>query len=321
MSPRPTRVGVGLWTMRSTANRPAHHAALYRDAIKAAVAAEQCGFDSLWLAEHRFWYDGWCPQPIHPAAAMLAATSRLRIGTAMYLLPQHEPSAAVITARTVSELSDHRLELGVSIGYRAEEYSGMGLDIRQRVSLMETALDAFARDAPNIPLWMGGMAPAAIRRAARRGTGLMLPPTLSIHKVKALIDLAGQEASACGRARPSIGMLKDIWVAETDDMARMYYLPRLRRHYEEYATAWWARDEGEPDPVKVEDQIRRSVETAFIGSPERIADQLNELVDAGVELLVLQFHCEYTKEHSMNQMRLLSEVLLPRITGATAVGR
>ena len=68
-------VGVGLWNMRSTAAQAGEHAGRVQRAATGRPAAEALGFHSLWLAEHHFWYDGWCPAPLTAAAAVLGATS------------------------------------------------------------------------------------------------------------------------------------------------------------------------------------------------------------------------------------------------------
>ena len=118
------RVGVGLWTLQSTQaaprNLPGSYAALPDDARR----VEALGYDSLWLAEHRFWYDGWCPQPLVAIAAAAAATTRLRFGTAMLLLPQHPPDAFARLAGSVAELSGGRLDLGVGLPQEHREDRG-----------------------------------------------------------------------------------------------------------------------------------------------------------------------------------------------------
>ena len=53
--------GVGLWGMQSTRNAPLAHSTLYRRLAEDAQFAEHVGFESLWLTEHRFWYDGYLP--------------------------------------------------------------------------------------------------------------------------------------------------------------------------------------------------------------------------------------------------------------------
>ncbi|HVX21380.1 MAG TPA: LLM class flavin-dependent oxidoreductase [Acidimicrobiales bacterium] len=305
-------VGVGLWNMRATARRPAAAPALYRGAVDDAVAAERHGFDSLWFGEHRFWYDGWCPQPLHVATAAAAATTRLHLGTAMYLLPQHDPAGTVDTLRTATALVGDRLELGVSLGYRPEEYAGMGLGMDHRVGLMNRALDQLAGAGLTGRVWVGGMAEAAVRRAGRRGLSLMLPPTIDVKKVRSLVAAARDEAAAHGTTVPRVGILKDVWVDTAAPAAREYYLPRLTQHYAEYVTAWWARGaDGTIDLGRVGPQVRRNVAAALVGRPAEVAERLAELVDAGVDTLVLQYATEETRSRGAEQMAALADGLLP----------
>ena len=103
------RLGISLWTMQSTAARPGLGRALYRRFPEDVVVAEELGFDSIWVGEHRLWYCGWCPAPLHALAAAAAATTRIRLGTAMYLVPQHEPVSAARAIARLDELSGGRV--------------------------------------------------------------------------------------------------------------------------------------------------------------------------------------------------------------------
>src|SRR6187200_422679 len=121
---------------------------LYADLIDDSRAAEDLGFDSLWLAEHRFWYDGWCPQPLIAAASALSSTRRLRVGTAMHLLPQHDPLRSATAFHTLRSMFGDRFQLGVGLGYRDEEYDGVGLARARRGRLMDSALDVLFDTRP-----------------------------------------------------------------------------------------------------------------------------------------------------------------------------
>jgi alkanesulfonate monooxygenase SsuD/methylene tetrahydromethanopterin reductase-like flavin-dependent oxidoreductase (luciferase family) len=311
-------VGLGLWNMRATARRSSAFPALYDAAIADAVAAERLGFDSLWFGEHRFWYDGWCPQPLLVAAAAASATTRLHLGTAMLLLPQHDPRGIRQTMRTLQQFHGDRIELGVSLGYRPEEYAGVGLSMRARVRLMNQALDTLGEEPSPVRTWVGGMAVPAIQRAARRGLSLMLPPTLPLRKVRSLIDMARQEAAAHDTEVPRIGILKDTWIDKDANAARQFYVPRLSSHYTEYVTAWWARDEaGVVDRSRVAPQVERNVAAALVGRADDVAEQLLELVDAGVDTVVLQFCTEETRRHGREQMEELAADLLPLLRSAS----
>src|ERR1700742_3779318 len=116
------RLGVGLWTFQSTAAAPASLHGLYRDFAEDVALLEHLGFHSAWTAEHRGWYDSWCPAPLHALALAAARTRRLRLGTAMLLLAQHDPVAAGRAAMTLDRLSEGRLELGAGLGHRDAEF-------------------------------------------------------------------------------------------------------------------------------------------------------------------------------------------------------
>src|SRR5215210_6761072 len=103
--------------MQSTAARPGNIPRLYRQYADDAQMLEEHGFHSMWSAEHRIWYDGWCPALFHAAAFAAAQTERLRFGTGMALLPQHDAVAFARTVATLDRLSGGRVDLGVALGH------------------------------------------------------------------------------------------------------------------------------------------------------------------------------------------------------------
>src|SRR6202000_209066 len=85
------RIGLGLWTVRSMASWPRHAVGGFSELVDDALLAQELGFHSIWSAEHRIWYDGWCPAPLLALAHVAGATDRLRLGTAVLLASQHDP--------------------------------------------------------------------------------------------------------------------------------------------------------------------------------------------------------------------------------------
>ncbi|WP_411080886.1 LLM class flavin-dependent oxidoreductase [Streptomyces sp. cmx-18-6] len=89
--------------------------ALHR-AVRSAEAAEEAGLDSVWLAEHHFVPYGVCPSATTLAALLLGRTRRIRVGTAVSVLPSHHPVALGEQAALLHLTSGGRFSLGVGRG-------------------------------------------------------------------------------------------------------------------------------------------------------------------------------------------------------------
>ena len=135
------------------------------------------------------------PDPWATIAAMAARTTRLRFATMVYILPLRHPLEVAKTVGTVALLSGGRVALGCGAGWIREEYDALGVDFAtrgRRFDEMIAVLRALWRggmvehhgrcfDLPRlqmsptpaapVPIWVGGLAPAALRRAARLGDG------------------------------------------------------------------------------------------------------------------------------------------------------
>ncbi|WP_084725544.1 LLM class flavin-dependent oxidoreductase [Streptacidiphilus melanogenes] len=92
------------------------HAEALERTVSAAVAAEQAGLDSVWLAEHHFVPYGVCPDAATLAGLLLGRTRRVRIGTAVSVLPTHHPVRLGEQAALLHLTSGGRFTLGVGRG-------------------------------------------------------------------------------------------------------------------------------------------------------------------------------------------------------------
>lgn len=322
-------VGLGLWSMQATAFAPAGWPAMYAALADEAREVEALGFDGMWFAEHHFWYDGWCPQPVVAAAVAAAATSTLRVGTAMHLLPQHDPVEVARMATTLHRLSGGRLDLGFGLGYRDAEFDGVGLEIRRRGTRMDHGLDHLAehwgatatgRAASAPRVMVGGLAPKAIERAAKRGLGLLLPPSLRATEVATALAnarlIAAQHNTSVGR----IGMMIDVWLDDDGDCAREFFIPRLRTHYKEYAGAWW-QIKGRPGfevPDSLERQMDRSAAAMVVGNVDEVTARLVELAEVGIDVFGLQIQSDVTRDRWRDVAANLAKRVVPTLKAVAA---
>src|SRR3979409_2093012 len=82
--------------MQSPSARSAQE--IFDRALDIGQAAEDLGFHNIWLAEHHFSTYGYLPRPVQLATYIAAKTTRLRVGTAVIVVPLHHP--LIITEET-----------------------------------------------------------------------------------------------------------------------------------------------------------------------------------------------------------------------------
>ena len=113
----------------------------YQETIEQIVYAEELGFDTAWLAELHFNASfSVMPAPLLVAAAVAQRTTRIRLGTAVLLLPLHHPLRVAEEAAVVDLLSHGRVELGVGRGMIAIHFQGFNVPREENRERFEEAV-------------------------------------------------------------------------------------------------------------------------------------------------------------------------------------
>lgn len=241
---------------------------LLRPQRMAAVArrAEELGFESVWLPEHlvfpveiasRYPYSPDGGAPINPATPLLdpfillaqvaALTSKIRIGTNIYILPLRHPISTARMAMTLDLVSGGRLSFGVGAGWLAEEFAAVDVDFDSRGARTRECVRAIRAlwtedeiefhgrfysfgpvkfepkpvQKPHPPILVGGESPAALRRAAALGDGWYgvrhTPESARIQ-----VDVLRAELEAAGRTEVAFEITVSIGHADLgrDDLER-----------------------------------------------------------------------------------------------------
>jgi alkanesulfonate monooxygenase SsuD/methylene tetrahydromethanopterin reductase-like flavin-dependent oxidoreductase (luciferase family) len=187
----------------------------YEEAIELFVAAEQLGFDSVWVAQHHFGpVVGTLPSPLTLLAAAAARTRRIRLGTAVVILPLEQPIRLAEDAAVLDVLSGGRLELGLGSGTDPDVFHALGRDPDKRYELMSDGLATLLTSLRGEPLpgghvvrpvspglerrvWQGVFSPERTRQAAASATNVLLPRALPANPALA----AEQQALAAAAYR------------------------------------------------------------------------------------------------------------------------
>jgi alkanesulfonate monooxygenase SsuD/methylene tetrahydromethanopterin reductase-like flavin-dependent oxidoreductase (luciferase family) len=90
--------------------------------------ADRLGFDTVWLAEHHFSHYGVAGSPLLMGAAIAERTERIKIGTAVLVLPFYNPLRLAEEIATLDVISSGRLVIGAGRGYQPVEFAGFGID-------------------------------------------------------------------------------------------------------------------------------------------------------------------------------------------------
>ncbi|GAA1845453.1 LLM class flavin-dependent oxidoreductase [Pseudonocardia ailaonensis] len=115
--------------------------AVIRESIAQCVYAEELGFDSVWLAEHHFNPYGLVGSPLIAAGAVAAATERIRIGTAVLVLPFYNPLRLAEDCALVDQISEGRLDVGFGRGYQPAEFRRLGVPQSEARARTEEAVE------------------------------------------------------------------------------------------------------------------------------------------------------------------------------------
>src|ERR1700689_1362528 len=120
-------------------------------AVSHAQLADELGFEAIWLGEHPFSRHGIYGNVLTLASFIAANTSRLRIGTAVVVLPLNQPIRVAEEVAMVDVLSKGRVDVGVGSGYQRLEFAGFGVDLSESRARFAESLDvmiaAWTQDA------------------------------------------------------------------------------------------------------------------------------------------------------------------------------
>lgn len=300
------RIGLGLFTGQVPAGISRTFAQEYRETLELIRLAEAVGFDSVWVSEHHGTSDGYLPSLLAFLAAVAAVTERVELGTGVVLAPLHDPIRLAEDAAVVDQLSGGRLILGLGAGWRDEEFRTFGVArterVRRTVETVEICRRAWTgrrfsfegrsyryervRVSPpparegGPPIYLGGYADAAVRRAGRLADGY-ITDDVGPERVRRYLRLVDQGAREAGRDPRSLGLVllqNTFVVAEGDPW------PLIRdgiRHQIGAYGAWEAgHDTPEHDslePIADERELRRWTPC---GTPDEVTSALRPLVEA-----------------------------------------
>lgn len=255
-------------------------------------AAEELGFGGLWVVD-RLFHQTVVLDGFTTLVWAAAQTSRVRLGSAVLLMPFRNPALLARQIGTLDSLSGGRVTLGVSLGGRENEHATIGATYRQRARRLEEGVEVlrqlFAGESVNfkgrfyelndasisprpaqgagLPILLGAGSEAGLARAGRIGDGWIAGGggtpeqfALNWNKVQEAAQAAGRQPATLQNAK-----LFYMWVDDNVD--------RARSQVERYVRAYYGP--------------RYDINNAVFGSARACAERLQAFVAAGCQTLIL----------------------------------
>ena len=288
----------------------------YRDYINYVCEAEDLGFDSVFVVEHHFTGVGQVSASLGLLSYLAGRTTRIRLGTAVVVLPWHNPVLVAEAAATVDLLSNGRLDFGVGKGYRDVEFNGFCVPMDEATERFDEAMDVIRKawnatgrfshhgkrwnydnivvepspvQRPHPPFWLGAGSENSIRRAAREGYNLLLdqiaPIDLTIERVAMFRD----ECLKAGRAYDPamVGTTRGLQLVRTAAEREKALALRINM-LKNIGTL--ARGRGAERYTDLKDYSGPPIEfddAPLLGTPDEIIARLKKLEAGGIENILI----------------------------------
>jgi alkanesulfonate monooxygenase SsuD/methylene tetrahydromethanopterin reductase-like flavin-dependent oxidoreductase (luciferase family) len=296
---------------------------MYSRGLDLAQAAEALGFGNVWLAEHHFSTYGYLSRPLQLATYIAAKTTRLRVGTAVIVVPLHHPLIIAEEIATLDLLCGGRLDVGLGRGYQPYEFERLGLELESGRARWEESIDVLLKaltgkpftydgklfkipetsvfpqplQQPLPPIWITAQSPDSVEAAVRRGFNVLTGGFgVSLERMGEFRRLFDRLVAEAKPPRPlQVGVQRAVYVADNLADARaaaeearwnMRVTLSLRNRYER-VEAGRAIAVPAPNEPTTDDLLDRFL---VIGTPDVVVRQIQRIRDL---VGITHFNCSF----------------------------
>jgi alkanesulfonate monooxygenase SsuD/methylene tetrahydromethanopterin reductase-like flavin-dependent oxidoreductase (luciferase family) len=320
------------------------------NSIEQTVVAEQAGFDTAWYAEHHFNNYSLSPSPLMTVAHAAGKTTRIRLGTAVCILPLYHPARFLAEVGFVDTVSNGRLELGVGSGYQEFEFERFGVDIAESGAIFNEFLDVipkgltqkifehegkYLKIPPSSiavrciqqsmpPLWITSGNPVTLGRGVRENHNLFVTSLLNgsdaIASLRGRLEKVAEENGKDLDRDVKFGFLRCGYASDNKAEVDAYLdCARFQRRISESLKYRRAHSEDgymvkeEPSPTDLSfDQLRKNLP---VGSVNEVIDKmLEEISILRPKHIALQTQLgDFDQKTMLKQIELWGEKIIPAI--------
>jgi alkanesulfonate monooxygenase SsuD/methylene tetrahydromethanopterin reductase-like flavin-dependent oxidoreductase (luciferase family) len=288
----------------------------FREWLDFNIEAEALGFTSSFLVEHHF--TGWnqVSSTLMLLMALAMRTKTLRLGSAVMVLPWHNPVLLAEQAATLDLISGGRFDFGIGKGYRHSEFKGFQIAPEEAEARFDEAVEVIKRafttrerfshrgrfwhfehivvepppaQQPHPPFWVAAGSANSIRRAAARGFNLILDQYASPQQIAERISIYKAERKLHGLPFDPMQVVvaRQLYVAK-DEADKQAALIRQAAYTKRTVDVSRMPDQkGGSHVLAYSDKAGGTEENALYGTPNEICAKLEALQDAGAQYVLL----------------------------------
>ncbi len=313
----------------------------YRTFIDYVKNAETLGYESIFMVEHHFTGQGQVSASLNVLSYLAACTTRLRLGTAVVVLPWHNPVLIAEQVATLDVLSGGRVDFGVGKGYRDNEFDGFCVPMDEATERFDEAMEVIRKawaspdrfshhgkrwkfhdvvvepepvQRPHPPFWMGAGSAESIRRAAREGYCLLLDQVADIDEIIEKVRIYREACLAAGRpySPMQVGVTRALHIVRTDE-ERAKALATRKEVLKTIASI--ARPLKPKVPGSYADPDIAGDDAALLGTPAEIIEKLQRLRAGGIEYVLLVGYGDIN-----TALREFALEVMPHVQGSAHTG-
>ena len=319
---------------------------VFARAVRLAQAADEMGFESIWCAEHHFSTYGYLSRPLMLATHLASQTKRIRVGSALVVLPLHHPLVVAEEIATADLLSGGRLDIGLGRGYQTYEFERLGISLGDSRARFDESVDVLLKafegkpfsyegkyyhfgettvfptpvQKPHPPIWVVGQSEESIVATVKRGFNLISGGFgVPVERLRAFRQsLDAMDIDPAVKAKMRVSTQRPVYVTRDEselpaivEEARwnMRVTLSLRQGLErvEKGHAIAIPFDNEPDTDDLLDRY------FIMGTPETCIAKLHELRDA---MKIDHFNANFwfgdlKEEQVLRSMKLFAEEVMP----------
>ena len=279
----------------------------FREFVERNVEAESLGYHSTFLVEHHFTGFGQVSATLNLLTWIGARTTSLRLGTAVIVLPWHNPVLLAEQIATLDLLSNGRVDAGIGKGYRMKEFEGFSISMDEADARFEECLEVMLKawtsdtpwshqgtywqynevvveppstQKPHPQIWMGAGSPRSVKQVAQLGFNMLLGQFDSFEMIAEEVALFKSEGESLGRGfNPmSVAVARSVNLVDSTAEYDQALESRMaaRRRTQNLALR--------PDFQDTRDSAEAGT---IYGSPDQVSEKIQALHDIGIEYVLL----------------------------------